>query len=668
MALMPDTSSRSEKRPSRAVINNIAPEVDGGRFPAKAILGDRVTVEVDAFVDGHDRVACELRYRHVESNEPWKSVAMAALGNDRFAGWIELQQLGLYEFAVRARVDVFRSWLDDLLARLEASLDVASSCAIGSSIVADAARRARGSDRAELEDLAVALSQGNVARERVVDERFATMAGRYVAASSWTTSEHRVLRVERDIARCSAWYELFPRSTAPIEGRGGRLSDVEARLGYVAQMGFDILYLPPIHPIGTSARKGRGGASVAGPNDPGSPWAIGAATGGHTAVHPDLGTLDDFDHLVAAAQRVGVEIALDLAFQCSPDHPWVTDHPEWFRHRPDGSIAYAENPPKRYEDIYPLDFDTTAWRALWDALLDVVRFWISHGVAVFRVDNPHTKPFAFWRWLIAEVQAERPDVVFLSEAFTRPKVMYHLAKVGFSQSYTYFAWRNSAGELRSYLEELTKEPLRSSFRPNLWTNTPDILTEELQRGPRSAFASRLVLAATLSSSYGIYGPAFELGESAARPDSEEYAASEKYEIRFHDLSDPTSLAPLITAVNAIRREHVALWANDTLRFHDADNPALLVYSKVPSPYITTTGDHSMNPVLVVANLDPLHVQSGWVTFERDLLPPGDSGPVEIEDLLTGATYRWNPGPNFVILEPSRQPAHIFRVGRLGDPR
>jgi starch synthase (maltosyl-transferring) len=469
--------------------------------------------------------------------------------------------------------------------------------------------------------------------------------------------------VERARARYSTWYEMFPRSASPDPDRPGTLRDVEARLGYVGGMGFDVLYLPPIHPIGRSHRKGRNGALIAAPGDPGSPWAIGSEAGGHMAIDPELGTLEDFDRLVASARDHGIEIALDLAFQCSPDHPWVSEHPEWFRHRPDGSIQHAENPPKKYEDIVPFDFDGEAWPALWQALCTVVDFWIGHGVGVFRVDNPHTKPFAFWEWLIAQTRSRSPDVVFLAEAFTRPKVMYRLGKLGFTQSYTYFAWRNEPAELRRYFEELVAPPVADFFRPNVWPNTPDILTEYLQHGGRPAAAIRLVLAATLAASYGIYGPPFELLVSAARhPGSEEYLDSEKYQRRVWDVDRADSLRPLITRLNRIRHDNPALQQDRTLRFHDVDDEALVAYSKVEGDRLDTSRDEGPNTILCVVNTDAYAVRSGTVHLDLEALGIGDQ-PYQLHDLLSGARYFRRGADLPVVLDPGVTPAHVLRVRR-----
>jgi starch synthase (maltosyl-transferring) len=462
--------------------------------------------------------------------------------------------------------------------------------------------------------------------------------------------------VDRQRAGFSTWYEMFPRSCSNQPGKHGTLRDCEARLPYVAGMGFDVLYLPPIHPIGETHRKGKNNNPLAGPDDVGSPWAIGSKEGGHVAVHPELGTLEDFRRLVAKAREYSMEIAMDIAFQCSPDHPYVKKHPEWFRWRPDKSVQYAENPPKKYEDIYPFDFETERWQELWAELRDVLYFWLDQGVRVFRVDNPHTKPFGFWEWIIAQVKEKHPEVIFLSEAFTRPKVMYQLAKLGFSQSYTYFAWRNTKWELTRYFSELYQSDVREYFRANLWPNTPDILTEYLQMGGRPAFMARLVLAATLGANYGIYGPAFELCENRPRQlGGEEYLDSEKYEIRRWDLDRPESLKEVIARVNKIRRENQALQSDWNLRFHQVDNEKLIAYSK-------HTADLS-NIVLVVVNLDPHHTHGAWLDLDLDSLGIQPQQSYQVHDLLGDARFLWYGSKNYVELDPKVVPAHIFRLRR-----
>ncbi len=557
---------------TRVAIENVTPEVDGGRFPVKRIAGEKVTVEADLFADGNGPARGMLLYRH-ESQTRWAEVPMEPLGNDCYRASFPVERLGCYLYTVEG-------WV-------------------------------------------------GLKRER---------PARY-------EKELRVL-VDRGLARFSAWYEIFPRSC-------GTFKDLEGWLPYIAGMGFDVLYLPPIHPVAKRKRKGKNNALTAGPSDPGSPWGIGSEEGGHKAIHPELGTLADFRRLIATAKEAGLEVALDAALQCSPDHPYVKEHPEWFKRRPDGSIPFSENPPKKYEDILPFDFKTPEWESLWAEMKSIFEFWIKQGVRIFRVDNPHTKPFPFWEWLLAEIRAKHPEVLFLSEAFTRPKIMMRLAKLGFTQSYTYFCWRNTKWELAEYFTELTKGPAREFFRPSVWPNTPDILTAYLQEGGPGAFRVRLVLAATLAASYGIYGPAFELCENlAANPGSEEYLNSEKYELKNWNIRRPDSLKELITRVNRIRRENPALQRDDGLEFHPVDNDQLLCYSK-RSPDGT-------NRLVVVVNLDPKAKQSGTVDLPPERL--GLSSPsFAVEDLLDGAAYSWHGSRHFVELDPARAPAHIFRV-------
>jgi starch synthase (maltosyl-transferring) len=462
--------------------------------------------------------------------------------------------------------------------------------------------------------------------------------------------------VDREKARFSAWYEMFPRSTSPRPEPHGTLQDCTKRLDYVAGMGFDVVYLPPIHPIGRVNRKGKNNNERALPDDVGSPWAIGASEGGHKAIDPKLGTLEDFKQFVSRASKLGLEVALDLAYQCAPDHPYVKEHKDWFRIRPDGSVQYAENPPKKYQDIYPLDFETEKSNELWEELKSVVLYWIDQGIRIFRVDNPHTKPFDFWEWMITDIKGRYPDVLFLAEAFTRPRPMYELAKLGFTQSYTYFSWRNTKRELTEYFEELTQTDVREFFRPNLWPNTPDILTDYLQHGGRPAFMIRLVLAATLGANYGIYGPAFELAEHrAVRQGSEEYLDSEKYQIRNWDLDNPASLSGLITTVNKIRRENPALRDDLSLQFHPVDNEQIIAYSK--------TTDDLLNIILVVVNLDPERTQAGMIDLPLGALHLDLRQPYEMHDLLTDAKYVWRGSRNYVELNPQRLPAHIFCLRR-----
>jgi starch synthase (maltosyl-transferring) len=651
----PDVPGR---RPSRVIIEDVTPQVDGGRFAAKRTRGEAVDVGATIFAEGHDLLGARVRWRRV--GEPgWHDVPMEALGNDAWTARFAVETLGRYEFTVEAWIDRFGSWRQGFARKVEAGQDVTSELLEGAALVRAAAARAGGEDGAWLAARADLLA-GTAASATRVD---AGLAAELQAAmdrhpdrdGSAILPQPLSVEVEVERAVFGAWYECFPRSMSPDRARAGTLRDLADRLDYVAGMGFDVLYLPPIHPIGTSYRKGRNNTLVPEPGDPGSPWAIGSSAGGHTAVHPALGTLADFDALVARAREHGLAIALDIAFQCSPDHPWVHEHPEWFRHRPDGSIQYAENPPKRYQDIYPFDFESDAWSSLWAALRDVVLFWGARGVTIFRVDNPHTKPLAFWEWLIAEVRARLPEAVFLSEAFTRPAVMRRLAKVGFSQSYTYFTWRNTKAELVEYLTELTQTPVREYMRPNFFANTPDILHEYLQTGGRAAFQIRLVLAATLVGSYGIYGPPFELCVGDAIPGTEEYRDSEKYQVRHWDLDAPDGLQPLVTLLNRIRHDNPAFRHDRRLRFFPVDNDALIAYGK-------TTPDLS-NVLIVVVNLDPHHPQSGFLELPLRELGIDPEQSYQVDDLLGGARYLWQGPRNYVALDPHALPAHVFRVRR-----
>lgn len=635
-----------EGRP-RVALERLQPVVDGGRFALKRTAGDPIEAAVEAFTDGHDLVAVDLVAR-----DPEGRVARASMTRrppDRFEGRLVTDAVGRWAFWVEAWIDRYETWRRDTLAKARAGVDVQVELADGASLLREAAREAAGSARARLEEAVSGLSGDAEALEALLDgevSRLVRTHGRRRFASRWPVDIPVVVDPPR--ARFSAWYELFPRSASPDPERPGTLRDVVARLDYVAGMGFDTLYLPPIHPIGRTHRKGPNNQRVAAPDDVGSPWAIGSAEGGHTALHPGLGTWQDFDRLVTETRSRGLHLALDIAFQCSPDHPWVVEHPDWFRHRSDGTIQYAENPPKKYEDIYPLDFESEDWRSLWQALRDVFLFWTDRGIRTFRVDNPHTKPFAFWEWLIGEVKARHPDTLFLSEAFTRPSVAHRLAKLGFSQSYDYFPWKNAKWEIEQYFSAITQPPVSEFLRASSWTNTPDILTEYLQYGGRGAAIIRLVLAATLSAHYGIYGPVFELGFVQARePGSEEYLDSEKYQVRHWNLDQPHSLRPLIQRINRIRREHPALQRDDTLAFHPTTDEFIIAYSKA------TADDH----VLVVANVDP----HGEHTAELDLPFMPHDVPVQAHDLLSDERHEWIGSRQRMTLRPGGQPARVIHL-------
>ncbi len=643
---------------TRVVIERIHPCIDCGRFPVKRIAGEELLVEADVFADGHDELSVFLLHR-IEGCEHWSMTPMEHLGNDRWQASFAVSDVGAYVYTITAWVDAFRTWRRKLLKLVEAEQDVSVDLLTGADLMERAAERASVSDAERLRGLACLVRAGMTPAEKVAiltDPATIELVHRYPDRSEATTfaPELRVT-VDRPRAGFSAWYELFPRSCSPEPGRHGTFADCEKWLPYIAGMGFDVLYLPPIHPVGVTARKGRNNAVQAEEGDPGTPWAIGSLEGGHKDVHPSLGTLADFRSLCSAAGRQGIEVALDIAFQCSPDHPYVREHPEWFRRRPDGTVQYAENPPKKYQDIYPLEFEGDDREPLWQELRSVVQFWVDQGVRVFRVDNPHTKPFAFWEWLIGSLKQDHPDLIFLAEAFTRPKVMARLAKLGFTQSYTYFTWRRTKWELIEYITELTRTETAEFFRPNFWPNTPDILMDYLQEGGPAMFRARLVLAATLSSNYGIYGPAFELCVNAPRePGSEEYLDSEKYELKHWNLDDPRSISPLIAHVNQIRRSSRALQPSRNVQIQHVDNEQLIAYSR----WDEATSDS----LLVVVNLDPHHTQDGWVTvdLERAAVPTPER--YVVRDLLTDRTYTWTGLRNYVSLDPSVQPAHIFRIG------
>jgi starch synthase (maltosyl-transferring) len=643
---------------SRVVVEHVEPQIDCGLFPIKRTIGDLVSIEADVFGDGHDHVRARLLFKQ-EGASNWESVEMLPLGNDRWRGAFPVAKVGRYRYTVVGEIDHFETWQSDLKKRVDAGQDLAVPFATGAALLEQVQPRANKQDSNKLtgwaKKLRAAGSKDDAAVALALEDELLAAVHRYPdpTIETWYERELEIV-VDRERAAFSAWYELFPRSWSPTPGKHGTLSDVTKRLDYVAEMGFDILYLPPISPIGHSFRKGKNNTVEAAPGDEGSPWAIGSAEGGHTSVHPALGTLKDFAALVKRAKELKMEVALDIAFQCAPDHPWVKEHPEFFKKRPDGSIQYAENPPKKYQDIYPLDFETPNWQGLWEALKDVFSSWMDQGVLVFRVDNPHTKAFPFWQWVIPELKAKDPNVLFLAEAFTRPRVMERLAKLGFSQSYTYFTWRDTKAELTQYMLELTTTPVKEYFRPNFWPNTPDILPGHLQTGGLPAFRFRLVLAATLCSNFGIYGPAYELGDNTpTKPGSEEYLNSEKYEIKQWDLTDPASLKPLITRLNKIRGANPALQSNERLHFHSTDNPLLICYSK-------RTADGS-SQILAVVNLDPSLVQAGWIDVDLAALGLAADGTFEVYDLLADRSYTWRGSRNYVALRPAEAPAHVFRV-------
>ncbi|MCX7619549.1 MAG: alpha-1,4-glucan--maltose-1-phosphate maltosyltransferase [Acidimicrobiales bacterium] len=649
--------------PPRIVFEDIWPCIDGGRYPAKRVVGEPLTVGGRIYADGHDRLRCALAFQP-PGERKWSLVPMVATnpGLDRWCGEFVPDRTGVYRYRLAAWIDHLGTWADAVQRKLAAGVEIGADLLVGAELLVGLANRLPRADREVARDIAAQLRAGETAP--VWDGRLEPLIAAGLSLKDAVTSRPVLeVLVEKEQALFSAWYELFPRSWSLAPGQHGTFKDVEAQLDYVVGMGFDVLYLPPIHPIGVTARKGRNNRERAAPGDPGSPWAIGSSEGGHTAVHPDLGTLDEFRSLVRAAKEQGLAIALDIAFQCSPDHPWVTEHPEWFRHRPDGTIHYAENPPKKYQDIYPLNFETESWQELWDALLGVFLFWVDQGISVFRVDNPHTKPFPFWEWVIAEVRAREPDAIFLSEAFTRPAVMHRLAKIGFTLSYDYFPWRQSKQEIIDYFTELSTPPSVDYFRPSSWPNTPDILTRQLWGAPRELFAIRYALAGTLTPSLGIYGPAFELCENRdAGNGKEEYLNSEKYEIRTWDRDDPNSLAEFIGEINAIRRDQLALHTLRTLRFHQVDNDALVVFSKAPhSGPSVDPARPAQATVLCVVTLDPHWTQGGWVDLDLGALGVDPGREFTVHDLVSDRSFIWSGARNYVELRPAEQVCHIFRV-------
>jgi starch synthase (maltosyl-transferring) len=631
---------------SRALILDVRPAVDCGRWPLKRIAGDAVTVTAAIVADGHDLVAAAIRFGPVGGD--LGDMRMAALGNDRYTGTFTVGEPGRYTYQVRAWVDQFGTWRDLFRRRVAGGSpaeELASELLEGAALLEVVAARG-GPGEARLRDAADRFRAGDAAL--ALDPEVGALAADGDPGDHAAESQCFAVHVERERAQFGAWYAFFARSTG-TPGTHGTLDDAAARLPAIKALGFDVAYLLPIHPIGSTARKGKNNSAVAGPDDVGSVYAIGSADGGHLAVEPRLGGLPAFDRFMARARELDLEVALDLAYNCSPDHPWVREHPDWFRHRPDGSIRSAENPPKRYQDVYPLDFESPDWPNLWVALREIVAFWAARGVRIFRVDNPHTKALPFWEWAFRTLREQYPDLIFLAEAFTRPQQLYALAKLGFSQSYTYFTWRHTKRDFEEYLSELFQTEVVEFFRPSFWPNTPDILPPHLRS--RAAFQLRLVMAATMSASYGIYGPAFELLANVPHPDREEYLDNEKYEIRSWDHDAPHSLAPLIARVNAIRAAHPALRDNRSFHLHPVDNEQLLAFSK-------QVGE---NRILVVINFDETYAQSGFI--EVDLAALGLSGDSDyiVEDLLTGERYPWRGARNYVRLDPEQRPAHILSI-------
>ncbi len=639
------------------IIERVQPEVDGGRWPVKREVGDCLEVSADIFKEGHDMLTSVLRYRTFRETS-WQEVMMSHVDNDRWIGHFDLHENTRYLYTIGAFVNTFESWRQEVTKKSEAGERIESELLEGQVLVERAAKRAAETDKSRLEEFLTRWRSSNVQEIQLrvaLNQELSDLVERHQERHAWTQYDRELeLVVERVRARYGAWYEIFPRSQGTIPGRGSTFKECEKRLPAIKAMGFDVLYLTPVHPIGRTNRKGKNNSLTPSPSDPGSPYAIGNDQGGHDAVEPSLGTIEDFDQFEHAVRTQGMELALDFAINCSPDHPYVTQHPEWFAHRPDGSIKYAENPPKKYQDIYNVDFSCDDWRGLWNEMKRVILFWADHGVKIFRVDNPHTKPVAFWGWLIREVQTRHPDTMFLSEAFTRPKMMRALAKAGFTQSYTYFTWRNFKQELTDYLMELSGSEMKEYFRPNFFTNTPDILPEILQHGGRPAFKLRLVLAATLSPSYGIYS-GYELCENRALPGKEEYLDSEKYEFKVWDWNRPGNITEYVTSINRIRNENPALHELENVEFYEADNEHVLFYGK------RTFDGH--NTVLVAVNLNPFQAQEAKVRIPIAALGIKADEMYQLHNLITDRRDLVRGEAYSVRLDPQIEPAAIFVVRR-----
>lgn len=641
---------REIKGQARVIIENVQPQVEGGNYPSKYTVGEHVRVTADIFGDGHDHIRAQVLYKK-ETSESWSTLELKHLSNDNWVASFQVTEKGFYFFTIRAWIDHFETWYDGFRKKADAAVDVHVELMEGAAYL-----KKIGKGDPYLQKLAKELTQRDgysEAIKKVLSPAFKTIVHEHPLIENETVYEKELkLIVESKKANFSAWYELFPRS-ASLDGGHGTFRDVIRLLPRISTMGFDVLYMPPIHPIGKVNRKGKNNNVRAEVGEPGSPWAIGSDEGGHKAIHPELGSLSDFKRLVAEAKKLNIDIALDIAFQCAPDHPYVKEHPEWFKQRPDGSIQYAENPPKKYQDIYPFNFESEDWKNLWQELLSVFEYWIEQGVKIFRVDNPHTKPIRFWQWVIAEINKKHEDIIFLSEAFTRPKIMASLAKVGFTQSYTYFTWRVTKEEITEYITELSQTQSRNYFRPNFWPNTPDILPFHLQHQGENVFILRLALAATLSSSYGMYGPAYEFYDNQPVPGREEYLNSEKYEIKRHDWKRTNRMTDIITLINNARKQHPALQSTWNVQFCTVHEPNLLAYIK-------TTEDLS-DIFLIVVNLDPHQRHTGFIQLPRERLRLPDRINIKLHDVVTDEHYTWTQEWNYVELDPYKMPFHLFRV-------
>lgn len=639
------------KGQSRVIIENVQPQVDGGRYPAKRTVGERVEVSANIFADGHDHIRAEILYRK-KGDSSWKTEEMEAVGNDEWRGSFVVTEKFPYEFTIQAWIDHFETWFDGFKKKANAKLDVKLELQEGAAILHTLAN-GKNKDLLKLSERLADASRYIENTRFILSEDFESIVQQYpLRIFESRLAGECSIQVEPAKALFSSWYELFPRS-ASLNGKHGTFNDVVKLLPRIAAMGFDVLYMPPIHPIGKINRKGKNNNVRSLPGEPGSPWAIGSDEGGHKAVHPELGTLKEYKNLISEAKKLRIDVALDLAYQCAPDHPYVKEHPEWFKQRPDGSIQYAENPPKKYQDIYPFDFECNDWKALWVELLSVILFWIENGIRIFRVDNPHTKPLPFWEWAIAETHKLHPDTIFLSEAFTRPKIMDSLAKAGFTQSYTYFTWRVSKDEIVAYMNELVHGASRNYFRPNFWPTTPDILPFHLQHKDENSFIIRFALAATLSSNYGIYGPAFEFCDNKPTDGKEEFAESEKYEIKKYDWKRTNRLTDIISIINKTRNEHKALQTTWNLHFCEVQNPNLIGFLKI--------SDDRSDCLLIVVNLDPQHTQSGYLQLPKSILKLEGKINIKLHDVMTNERYTWTQEWNYVDLNPQKIPFHLFEL-------
>jgi starch synthase (maltosyl-transferring) len=642
----------------RVIITNVSPRVEEGKFPAKVVLNEEITLSADIFSDGHDEIAASAYVKHVDEQQ-WTEIPMQFVINDFWEAQFVTKKLGFYEFRIECWVDHYTTWKKGLKKKYDAGQNIAVELQIGAQLLEEAAN-ANKKEAAKLlvwakqlttlnaNEQAVFLALGNDIASIMYKHRDAELVSQYQTVYK--------LEVERKKAAYSTWYELFPRSASEQPGMHGTFKDVIKLLPRVFKMGFDVLYFPPIHPIGEVNRKGKNNSLTATADDPGSPWAIGNRLGGHKAIHPQLGTLNDFKELIVEAGKLDIEIAMDIAYQCAPDHPYVKEHPQWFKWRPDGTVQYAENPPKKYEDILPFNFETEDWENLWQELKSVIDYWIEAGIRVFRIDNPHTKAFGFWQWMIGEVRKKNPEVIFLAEAFTRPRIMERLGKAGFNQSYSYFTWRNTKQEIIEYMTELTKSEMRYYYRANFWPNTPDILPPALTQGGDNAHIMRVILAATLSSNYGLYGPVYEFGINQPHGSKEEYVDNEKYEIKHWDWNQYSRIGEIITRLNRIRKENAALQTTWNIEFADTSNDQVICYVK--------TDKTSNNNLIVAVNLDAFNTQGAHVKVPLNKLNIGYSEPYQVTDLLSGSKYRWVGDLNYVELNPYQMPAHIFKVEKL----